>query len=130
MAASERAGHFQPLVLVVDDSEFERKLMAKLLGDTFYLLAFAASGTEALGILRHKRPDLILMDLDMPGLNGLDILRKLKADPQFTDIPVMMVTGQSGKGIVVDCLQAGAVDFVVKPLERGAFLRKLERFLN
>jgi CheY-like chemotaxis protein len=70
------------------------------------------------------------MDLDMPVLNGLDILRKLKADPQFADIQVMMVTGQSGKGIVVDCLRAGAVDFVVKPLEREAFLKKLDRFLS
>lgn len=128
VAASKRAGHLQPFVLVVDDSEFERKLMGKLLADTFYELVFAASGTEALGILRQKRPDLILMDLDMPVLNGLDILRKLKAAPQFIDIPVMMVTGQSGKGIVVDCLKAGAVDFVVKPLEREAFLKKLDRF--
>jgi CheY-like chemotaxis protein len=129
-AAAKRAEHFQPLVMVVDDSEFERKLMGKLLDETLYELAFAASGAEALGILRQKRPDLILMDLDMPVLNGLEILRKLKAAPQFADIPVMMVTGQSGKGIVVECLQAGAVDFVVKPLERDAFLKKIERFLT
>jgi CheY-like chemotaxis protein len=70
------------------------------------------------------------MDLDMPVLNGLDILRKLKAAPQFASIPVMMVTGQSGKDIVVHCLQAGAVDFVVKPLEREAFLKKLDRLLT
>jgi CheY-like chemotaxis protein len=129
-AAAERSRNFQPLVLVVDDSEFERKLIGKLLDETFYELAFATSGIEALGMLRQNRPDLILMDLDMPVHNGLDILRKLKASPQFADIPVMMVTGQSGKGIVVDCLQAGAVDFVVKPLEREAFVKKLERFFN
>jgi CheY-like chemotaxis protein len=127
---SERAAHIQPLVLIVDDSEFERKLMGKLLDESLYELAFAASSVETLGILRKKRPDLILMDLDMPVLNGLEILRKLKAAPQFADIPVMMVTGQSCKGIVMDCLQAGAVDFVVKPLEREAFLRKLDRFLT
>ena len=128
-ATEKRAAHLQPLVLVVDDSEFERKLMGKLLEDTFYELAFAASGAEALDILLEKHPDLILMDLDMPILNGLDILRKLKAAPQFADIPVMMVTGQSGKDVVVDCLQAGAMDFVVKPLERDAFLKKLDKFL-
>lgn len=130
VAESEQADHLQPLVLVVDDSEFERKLMGKLMEESFYELAFAASGAEALGILRKKRPNLILMDLDMPVLNGLDILRKLKAAPQFADIPVMMVTGQSGKGIVVDCLQAGAVDFVVKPLEREPFLKKLDKFFS
>lgn len=129
-AASERAEHFQPLVLVVDDSEFERKLIGKLMEETLYELAFAASGVEALGIVRKRRPDLILMDLDMPVLNGLDILRKLKATPQFSDIPVMMVTGHSGKANVVDCLQAGAADFVVKPLEREEFLKKLNRFLT
>jgi len=130
VVSSKRAEHFQPLVLVVDDSEFERKLMGKLLEETFYELAFAASGVEAFSLLRKKRPDLILMDLDMPVLNGLDILRQLKATTQFADIPVMMVTGMSGKGIVVDCLQAGAVDFVVKPLERVALLKKLDRFLS
>lgn len=130
VAATARAASFQPLVLVVDDSDFERKLMGKLLEETFYELAFAASGVEAFNLLRNKRPNLILMDLDMPVFNGLDVLRQLKADPQLSDIPVMMVTGQSGKGIVVNCLQAGAMDFVVKPLEREAFLKKLDHLLS
>jgi CheY-like chemotaxis protein len=130
VAESEQAAHLQPLVLVVDDCEFDRKLMEKLLETTFYELVFAASGAEALGILSKKRPDLILMDLDMPVLSGLDTLRKLKAVPRLTDIPVMMVTGQSGKDVVVDCLRAGAVGFVVKPLQREAFLKKLDKFFD
>jgi CheY-like chemotaxis protein len=63
-------------------------------------------------------------------LSGLDTLRKLKAVPRLTDIPVMMVTGQSGKDVVVDCLRAGAVGFVVKPLQREAFLKKLDKFFD
>jgi len=128
-ALCEMAVHFQPVVMVVDDNAFERKLVEKLMDEELYELLFADSGTQALSLLRKRQPDLILMDLDMPGINGLETLRRLKATPGFADIPVMMVTGQSGKEMVVDCLKAGAVDFVVKPLERESFLKKVARFL-
>ena len=128
-AMAERAENFQPLVLIVDDSEFERKLMGQLLAETFYELIFAASGAEALGLLGKRLPNLILMNLDMPDLNGLETLRRIKASVRFASTPVMMVTGHSDKGMVVDCLRAGAVDFVVKPLDREPFLNKLDRFL-
>jgi len=128
-ALSEQAGRLQPLVLIVDDNEFERKLIGKILDETTFELIFAASGVEALGILRKRRPDLILMDLDMPDINGLETTRRLKACAGLASIPVMMVTGKSGKGVVVDCLQAGAADFAVKPLDRDAFLKKMDKLL-
>lgn len=122
--------HFRPLVLVVDDDEFERKLAGELLSATPYDLLFATSGTEALNLMRERRPDLILMDMVMPEINGLETLRRLKTSHRFADIPVMMVTGQSEKDLVVECLKAGAVDFVVKPLDRDVFLKKVEHFLT
>lgn len=100
-----------------------------LIEEELYEPIFADSGTQALNILRKRQPDLILMDLDMPGMNGLETLRRIKATPQWAAIAVMMVTGQSGKEMVVDCLKAGAVDFVVKPLDRETFLKKVARFL-
>jgi CheY-like chemotaxis protein len=129
-ALCEMASHFQPVVLVVDDNEFEFKLIEKMMEEELYELIYANSGALALSILRKRQPDLILMDLDMPDINGLETLRRLKASPQFAGIPVMMVTGQSGKEMVVDCLKSGAVDFVVKPLERESFLKKVARFLR
>jgi len=123
------AESLQPLVLVVDDDEFERSLVGEMLKEAPYNLLFAASGAEALGLLRKKRPNLILMDMVMPEINGLETLRRLKASSQFADIPVLMITGQSEKEVVLDCLKAGAVDFVVKPLDREVLLKKVARFL-
>lgn len=120
----------QPLVLVVDDDQFERKLIGEILRGAPYDLLFAGNGAEALDLVREKRPDLVLMDMVMPEINGLETLRRLKADHGLADIPVMMITGQSEKDVVVECLKAGAVDFVVKPLDREALLTKVERFLT
>jgi CheY-like chemotaxis protein len=124
------ADSFKPLILVVDDDEFERKLHGELLSAAPYDLLFAASGAEALSLVRKKRPDVILMDVVMPEINGLEALRSLKASSQFADIPVVMITGQSEKEVVLDCLKAGAVDFVVKPLDREVLLKKMARFLG
>lgn len=120
----------RPLVLVVDDDEFERKLSREILKGAPYDLLFANNGGEALDLMRERRPDLILMDMVMPGINGLETLRRLKASQTLADIPVMMITGQSEKDVVVECLKAGAVDFVVKPLDREVLLKKVERFLK
>jgi CheY-like chemotaxis protein len=124
------ADHFHPLILVVDDEEFERKLAGELLSAAPYDLLFASNGAEALNLMSERRPDLILMDMVMPEINGLETLRRLKASHRFADIPVMMITGQSEKDVVVECLKAGAVDFVVKPLDRKVLLKKVERFLT
>jgi CheY-like chemotaxis protein len=123
------AERVRPVVLVVDDDEFQRKLIARLLAAGNYDLVFAASGAEALAGLRKQRPDLILLDVMMPEIDGLEVLRRLKAAQQFASIPVMMITGQSDKAVVVDSLKAGAVDFVVKPVEREILLKKVARFL-
>lgn len=124
------ADQSRPRVLVVDDDEFERKLAGELLSAAPYDLLFASNGTEALSLMAERRPDLILMDMVMPEINGLETLRRLKASDWFANIPVMMITGQSDKDLVVECLKAGAVDFVVKPLDREVLLKKVERFLR
>lgn len=123
------AQNFRPLVLMVDDEEFQQILAEELLREAPYELIFASNGAQALGVLRNRRPALILMDMMMPEMIGLETLRRLKASDLLTDIPVMMVTGQSDKALVVECLKAGAVDFVVKPLEGEVLLKKVERFL-
>lgn len=119
----------RPIVMVVDDDEFQRKLAGKILGAEPFELVFAANGVEALGLLRKKRPDLILMDMVMPEIDGLETLRRIKSASQYAGIPVMMITGQSDKNVVVDCLKAGAVDFVVKPFDKEVLLKKVARFL-
>lgn len=121
---------FQFVVLVVDDEAFERKLINQILEEELFELIFARSGGEALALLGQEQPDLVLMDLCMPGVSGLDALRRIKSSARFAAIPVMMLTGQSDKGAVLECFRAGASDFLVKPLDREVFRKKLARCLK
>ncbi|MBI2800698.1 MAG: response regulator [Gammaproteobacteria bacterium] len=118
------------VVLIVDDDEFQRKLIANALGKSNYELIFAAGGVEALASVQKRRPDVILMDVWMPDLDGLEVTRRLKTAIQFASIPVIMMTGLSEKTVVIDSLKAGAVDFVVKPLVKEVLLLKLASVLS
>ncbi|MDD2915119.1 MAG: response regulator [Gallionella sp.] len=124
------AERIRPTVLVVDDDEFQRKLIGKLLEAENYQLVFATGGADALNILRKTRPDIILMDVMMPDLDGMETTRRLKAIPHFAKTPVIMVTGNSEGNVVVDSLKAGASDFVVKPFDRATLLAKIARVIS
>jgi CheY-like chemotaxis protein len=119
-----------PLILVVDDDEFQRKLVARLLEDSPYRLAFADGGVEALNLLRKNSPDLILMDVMMPGLDGIETTRRLRALPQFAHVPVIMVTGKTQGTTVRDSVQAGATDYLVKPFDKPTLLAKVGKALR
>jgi CheY-like chemotaxis protein len=128
-ALSGLADHFLPIVLIVDDHELERKFMAKVLDEELCELVFAKSGAEAMALLRKVRPDLILLDVDMPEIDGLETLLRIKQSPHLADIPVVMVTGHREKEMVVKFQNAGAADYAVKPLERVSLLKKVRRYL-
>jgi CheY-like chemotaxis protein len=117
-------------ILVVDDDDFQHKLIARLLESEPYQLEFASSGSEALNILARLRPDAILMDLAMPDMNGLEVTRHLKADPKTGSIPVIMITGNSERQTVLNGVQAGVSDYIVKPFDRSALIAKLIRVLG
>lgn len=129
-ALSVMAGRVQPIVLVVDDDEFQHKIIGKILEDENYHLVFASGGTEALRVLRKTRPDLILIDVMMPDMDGLEVVRYMKSAPQLADIPIVMITGKSGKDIVMESLKAGATGFVVKPFDRNTLLGKVAQALR
>ena len=129
-ALNEMAGRIQPVVLVVDDDEFQHKIAGKILEGRNYHLVFASGGIEALKVLRKTHPDLILMDVMMPDMNGLEVVRYIKSAPQLAGIPIIMVTGKSGKNIVIESLQAGAAGFVVKPFDRDTLLDKVAQVLR
>lgn len=124
------AEHLLPLVLVVDDDEFQCKLLTRLLVSDRYEVAFAHSAAEALAAVRKRRPDLILMDVLLPDLDGVEITRRLKSQSQYAAVPVVMITGQSAREVVAASLQAGAIDFVVKPFKREILLEKVEKYLR
>lgn len=129
-ALQSMAEHFRPTVLVVDDDEFQHKILKQMLADLNIDLIFTTSGTEALGVLRKRRPDLILMDVGLPDIDGIETTRRLKSIEQFARIPVIMITGRSEKSVVVESLKAGASGFAVKPFDKDVLLAKMRDFMN
>ncbi|MDP2868791.1 response regulator [Methyloversatilis sp.] len=124
------AEQFRPVVLIVDDDEFQRRLLGEFLSAENLQPLFAASGIEAIGILRKHRPDIILMDFDLPGLNGVEATRRIRSVEQFADIPVLIITGHSERNIVIESRNAGASGFVVKPVDKVRLLDKIQRTLQ
>nr|WP_267878122.1 response regulator [Duganella aceris] len=114
-----------PVVLVVDDDEMVLKLVGTILKDEPYRLVCVGSALEAMAALRLVRPDVILMDIEMPGMDGMQATRHIKADARFADVPVIMITGHSGAATVRDSFRSGAADFIVKPFDREKMIAKV-----
>jgi CheY-like chemotaxis protein len=126
-ALSAMAEKVKPVVLVVDDDDFQHKIIATILGNQSYRLVFATSGAEALSSVRNERPDLILMDVMMPDMDGLETLKRIRVMPQLARVPVMMMSAKSEGALVVQCLKSGAADFAVKPFDRDRLHSKVAR---
>ena len=116
-------------VMVVDDEDVYRELIVEVLEETGFRATGAESGQIALSNLNNRRPNLILLDFQMPGLNGLETLLRIKSDPDLHAIPVIMLTGASEKTLVQECIMAGAVDFIVKPGDRDTLVSKINAHL-
>ncbi|MDD3519302.1 MAG: response regulator [Chromatiales bacterium] len=129
-ALGSLANRVRSLVLLVDDDEFQHKLLKSMLKEQPMDLVSALSGTEALAILRRQRPDIILMDVNLPDIDGVEATHRLKAVERFANTPVIMVTGHSERKVVFESLKAGAVDFVVKPFDRPTLIAKLHTYLQ
>jgi CheY-like chemotaxis protein len=128
-AAAAELGSRPPLVLVVEDEPTQRQMFELVLAP-HCSLALAATGAEALRIAGRLGPDLILMDVMLPDANGLELTRRLKRSPRLTNVPVVMITGRSERTVVLDSVEAGAVDFLVKPVSARALVRKVERYVG
>jgi len=119
----------RPVLLMVEDDEFTHQLVAVTLASHDVELVFESDGTSALDRIRAVRPDLVLMDVMLPGRDGVELTQGLKSDPDLASIPVVMVTGEARREILVRSMEAGAADFIVKPFTPDALLSKLSRFL-
>jgi len=104
-------------VLVVDDYESNRRGLSALLKSASYNVVSASNGSDALEIVRREHPDLVVLDVLMPGLSGLDVCRELKRSAETCLIPVILVSGAQGRQTVIDGLEAGADDFLTKPID-------------
>lgn len=105
----------KPLILIVDDAPSNVQVLAHILSDRCKV-SFALSGEQALDFVARTPPELILLDVQMPGMDGYEVLRRLKGDPASRDIPVIFVTAMSDSASESAALAAGAMDFIHKPI--------------
>lgn len=117
-------------LLIVDDEPLVRKLLKMLLEDQGYLTLTASSGEEALAIVEQQPPDLILLDIMMPGMDGYEVARKLKSDKSMANIPIIMLSALGEHSARILGLEAGAEDFLNKPVESAELWLRVRNLLR
>ncbi|MDP2007305.1 MAG: response regulator [Rubrivivax sp.] len=115
-------------ILVVDDSKTELHHLSSLLGKHGYAVRTAENGEEAMRRLAEEKPDLILMDVVMPGQNGFQLTRSITRDPRFADVPVIMCTSKNQETDKVWGMRQGARDYIVKPVNGDELFAKIKAF--
>jgi two-component system, OmpR family, alkaline phosphatase synthesis response regulator PhoP len=116
-------------VLIVDDSPTALLWQRMLLQMEHYETLTAADGAEGVLVATRERPDLILLDVSMPKMDGIEACRALRAAPETADIPILMVTTHSEMDNVLAGFEAGCNEYLTKPLERTEFLTKVRSYL-
>jgi len=127
---SETTGAAPKLILIVEDNELNMKLFHDLLEAHGYATLQTRNGKEALQIAREHRPDLILMDIQLPEVSGLEVTRWLKADEELRSIPVIAVTAFAMKGDEEKIREGGCEDYIAKPISVSKFIEAVQRFLR
>jgi len=122
--------HKPPRILIVDDNETNRDILRSRLGPQGYELLEAADGEEALAAARQHHPDLILLDVMMPKMDGIEACRQIKADASLPFMPVVLVTAKSDSKDVVAGLEAGADEYLTKPLDQSALVARVKSMLR
>lgn len=116
-------------ILIVDDNPSNTKLLAFLLTSKGYVVRTAASAPEALAVLDEFLPRLILMDIQLPGMDGLTLTRQLKADPRTSEITIIAATAYAMKGDEQRALDAGCDGYITKPIDTRQLPQDIERYL-
>ena len=117
-------------ILVVEDQEDNRQILRDLLGNAGYELVEAADGEQALAAYAKQRPDLILMDIQLPIMDGYESTRRIKANPELRAIPIVVVTSYALSGDEQKALACGADSYVAKPFSPLELLAKINEYLK
>jgi len=116
-------------ILVVEDQEDNRRILRDLLGNAGYELIEAESGEDALSAVMKQRPDLILMDIQLPQMDGYEATRRIKSNPEMKEVPVIVVTSYALAGDEAKARAAGCTAYVSKPFRPRALLAKVREYL-
>jgi two-component system cell cycle response regulator DivK len=116
-------------ILVVEDQADNRQILRDLLGNAGFELMEAENGEEALAAVAKQRPDLILMDIQLPTMDGYEATRRIRANPEMKDVPIIAVTSYALTGDDAKALAAGCNAYVTKPYSPRALLAKVREYL-
>ncbi|MBE0682806.1 MAG: response regulator [Anaerolineales bacterium] len=117
-------------VLIVDDEPFNIEVLEQALDETDYQVVTASNGQEAWAKIKSEQPDLVLLDLMMPIMDGFEVLAKVKEDSMLRDIPIIIVSAEHDSKSVVRGIKQGAEDYLTKPVNTAHFLQKVKEFLG
>ena len=117
-------------ILVVEDHDDNRRIMRDLLSATGYQVIEAHTGLKGVSAAQNHRPDLILMDIQLPGIDGYEATRRIKSIPELKTIPIVAVTSYALSGDDKKAFAAGCDDYVTKPFSPRELLKKVQNFLN
>lgn len=115
-----------PLILIVDDIPKNLQVLGSILNLELYQIAFASTGLEALNVLETSKPDLILLDIMMPEMDGFEVCAIIKSNPELKDIPIIFITGKAEQEDIVNGLKLGAVDYITKPFNTPELLTRVK----
>jgi two-component system cell cycle response regulator DivK len=119
----------QKTILYIEDNEFNRKIVRQLLGQTKYRLREAVDGESGVSMAQGEPPDLILMDVQLPKISGLDATRQLRADPRTAAVPIVVITSYALSGDAEKAKAAGATSYMAKPYSPRDLLAKIRELV-
>ena len=117
-------------LLVVEDNTFNMRLIQDILEPLQHEIIEVKNGLDAVQMLHHDHPDVILLDVLLPGMNGIDVLKYIKTNPLIANIPVVVMTASGDSSVHRQCVEAGCNGFVLRPFTRKVLLDALKPFLD
>ena len=117
-------------LLVVEDNTFNMRLIQDILEPLQHEIIEVKKGLDAVQMLHHDHPDVILLDVLLPGMNGIDVLKHIKTNPLIAHIPVVVMTASGDSSVHRQCVEAGCNGFVLRPFTRKVLLDALKPFLD
>ena len=119
-------------ILIVEDNPINLKLLRDILNYQKFDVLEAIDGKAALEIVEisHNKIDLILMDLQLPDINGLEVIKEIKARPESQNIPIIIVSAHAMESDIKKCKEAGCIDYITKPINVQEFIKKINLFFN